>query len=679
MNGLKILGILAALVLAVVVGLIVVLNSIDWSAYQEPIVAAVEDATGRKLGVDGAIGVSIGLSPRVSVDGVSFQNAPFGSRPEMAKLEHFSVRLKLLPLLTGSVEVATVELSGLDLILETDADGNGNWVLGEEARTDAPEPEAPGTLGVATLVRSVVIEDIRLVYRDGQTGDEQNVVLERLVASMPDDDGPLSISLRGGVNDETVELEGMIEGAARVLDGGPLGLALALRAGGARVSVDGEVGDPLAGAGLALEVSIEGDSLADFSGLAGSPLPDLGPYRLAMLVSDAPDVYRLKNLSFRMGSSEIAGSVSVNLAGERPSLDVSLRSKRVDLADFQDADSPAEAGEDAPPPADGRLLPADALPFDGLHAADARVKVAIDELVANDVSIEAVEVVAKLAGGRLAIDPLVAKLAGGSIRASAVVTAARKLPAVAATLGIDGVEVGALLSTLDISDLLEGGAIDFDLDIAGSGASPRAIAASLNGDLAFTIGTGTVQNAWAELVLSDLGSILSGAGSGNRTALNCAMVKFDVKRGVARARELAVDTKGLVLYGSGGVDLRDESLDLRFDPLPKSNNLTAAMPPALVGGSFLAPEFSIDAVALAAKGVGASLQLAGDGKLKGVERVATSPGLAGCRELVARRGELTEKQKPSNALGQAVEDVLGDKAPPGIGNAVKSLFDAFGR
>ena len=66
-----------------------------------------------------------------------------------------------------------------------------------------------------------------------------------------------------------------------------------------------------------------------------------------------------------------------------------------------------------------------------------------------------------------------AKLAGGSIRASAVVTAARKLPAVAATLGIDGVEVGALLSTLDISDLLEGGAIDFDLDIAGSGASPR--------------------------------------------------------------------------------------------------------------------------------------------------------------------------------------------------------------
>ena len=57
MNGLKILGILAALVLAVVVGLIVVLNSIDWSAYQEPIVAAVEDATGRKLGVDGAIGV----------------------------------------------------------------------------------------------------------------------------------------------------------------------------------------------------------------------------------------------------------------------------------------------------------------------------------------------------------------------------------------------------------------------------------------------------------------------------------------------------------------------------------------------------------------------------------------------------------------------------------------------
>ena len=101
MNGLKILGILAALVLAVVVGLIVVLNSIDWSAYQEPIVAAVEDATGRKLGVDGAIGVSIGLSPRVSVDGVSFQNAPFGSRPSVNRTQNRP------PLSTGSRALTT--------------------------------------------------------------------------------------------------------------------------------------------------------------------------------------------------------------------------------------------------------------------------------------------------------------------------------------------------------------------------------------------------------------------------------------------------------------------------------------------------------------------------------------------------------------------------------------------
>jgi uncharacterized protein involved in outer membrane biogenesis len=68
---------------------------------------------------------------------VSFANARWGSRPELAKAKRVAGSLALAPLLGGRIDIDRLTLFEPDVLLETNAKGVGNWVLGR------PSPAAP--------------------------------------------------------------------------------------------------------------------------------------------------------------------------------------------------------------------------------------------------------------------------------------------------------------------------------------------------------------------------------------------------------------------------------------------------------------------------------------------------------------------------------------------------------
>ena len=122
-----ILKALAVLIVAVIVGAIIVVMNIDFNQYKDLIAEKVKEATGRSLVIDGDIKLELSLSPSLAVDGVKFENAPWGSRPQMATVDKFSAQVALLPLLTKTVEVNYVLLSGADILIERDAKGRANF------------------------------------------------------------------------------------------------------------------------------------------------------------------------------------------------------------------------------------------------------------------------------------------------------------------------------------------------------------------------------------------------------------------------------------------------------------------------------------------------------------------------------------------------------------------------
>lgn len=125
---LKILGIaLGALIVLVVLAALILPRVVNPNAYKTEIAELVREKTGRTLTFGGDLSLSVFPWLGVRTGALSLSNAPgFGDSP-FAAVAEADVRVKLLPLISREVEVATVVVRGLSLNLARDAQGKGNW------------------------------------------------------------------------------------------------------------------------------------------------------------------------------------------------------------------------------------------------------------------------------------------------------------------------------------------------------------------------------------------------------------------------------------------------------------------------------------------------------------------------------------------------------------------------
>ena len=125
---LKLLGIVvgAVVVLFIVVGIVVSLV-FDPNDYKDEITAAVQQATGRQLTLDGDLELEVFPTIRIAVGSATLSNAPgFGDEP-MARIGDAELRVALLPLLSQNIQIRQARLSGLEL--KIDSRGNGGTQL----------------------------------------------------------------------------------------------------------------------------------------------------------------------------------------------------------------------------------------------------------------------------------------------------------------------------------------------------------------------------------------------------------------------------------------------------------------------------------------------------------------------------------------------------------------------
>jgi AsmA protein len=184
---------------------------IDANTLRPRLIAAVEERTGRRFTL-GDMRLALSLAPTVELRDVALANAPGGSRPEMLTARRVTVQVALLPLLSRRVEISRIELEEPDLLLETDAEGRGNWEFRpaeaqqpqQPAPDTAPQPAQPAASRPAIAVDHLRVERARLTWRDGQAGTTEVVELPELDATAPLA-GPTTaqgrVALRGQVAD----------------------------------------------------------------------------------------------------------------------------------------------------------------------------------------------------------------------------------------------------------------------------------------------------------------------------------------------------------------------------------------------------------------------------------------------------------------------------------------------
>jgi uncharacterized protein involved in outer membrane biogenesis len=614
---------LGVLVVAVVVAGVAILKSQDFNQYKGLIAEKVKEATGRDLKLAGDVELVISFSPALAVNDVTFSNAPWGSRPELVKLKRLEAEVRLLTLLSGNVEVNRIVLKGADILLETNDKGQGNWVFSPPAASTATTTTATtttpgGTTTALPVVHSIKIEDSQLLWTDGVTKQTKTIVIKSFTAKAASASSPIEIALDGSYDENPITAKGTIGAVGALLANQAFPIDVTAEAGGAKIALKGAAAKPMTAEGIAVALSVEGNSLADLNAISGATLPALGPYSFAGNLSNPSGVYKVEQLQLKMGSSSMTGDASLAMGGKKPNIAANLAAAMIDLKDF--GVKPAEGGSadssatsSAGTANDGRVFPADPLPFEGLGAANATIHLTAQKFVKAPVTLENLALDMTLQDGKLTIANLQSGLGGGNFAMSAVVDGAKTPAPVALKINAKQVEVGTLLQTLSISDVLTGGKADLDLDVRGAGNSVREIMAGLNGNTNFVMGEGHINNDFAKILLSDLFQLIATGGSASSSNLNCFVSRFDIKKGLATSTGLVLDTNGASIVGSGDINLATEKLKLHLDPRAKQTNLANLAIPVNIGGTMANPSVTPDAVAMAQGIAGAAAGVATTG------------------------------------------------------------------
>jgi hypothetical protein len=635
----------------------------DANRYKPALESAARDATGRTLRVERDLSLRLLPSPALRVEGVSLANAEWGSQPEMLRVGRFAAEVGLLSLLRGAPEVKRLVLEDVELLLETNAKGEGNWRLAGAKKPGAPEtpaakPEEPGASAgtpLVPLVREVALRDLRATYRDGRTGRARTVTLERGAIAADGADAPVSLDLAGVADGLPFTLEGELGAISGLLSGDapwPLKLAATL-AESTRLELEGTIARPREARGIALAVRATSSDLSALARMAETSAPVSGPVSFRAALSDpAPKQFALRDLELTSAAADVKGVATVDLSGARPALDAELASSRIDLTKLAGA-AAAAAGAAAggggtpavssAPANDGRKIPATPLPFASLGAADANVRFRADTLVTSSATLRELSGALALRDGELALRDVKAALAGGSLALGATLSA--KDESAGTKLSLAGVDLGALLRESGSSDLVRRAPSDVELDVRGRGATVREIAATLGGRLVSITRNAEVDSRALDL-LGDAASLWKPlAGDGGVTKLSCAVLRFDVRSGVARATTLFADVGPAVITGDGTVDLGQEALKLVLTPRASVDRLAKVPVPLLVDGSFTKPVITPDVVSTA---LGAA-QSFGSDKLR--EQAGAIASLLGVSE--AGAGPPTCEAAVAQAQGRA--------------------------
>ena len=285
------MGSVVILIIVLMVAVYAVLSSYDYTKLKPRLAQLVKNATGRELILGGEVDFAIGFSPALVVTEVALANASWGSRPQMIKVDKLEVQLRLLPLLFSEVQLKRIGFAGVDVLLETDPNGQSNWDFGTRGR-----PVGKG--GVATptdiAIDNLRIENARLTFREGKTGSTRRFSLTRLDLARKATGDELALDLKAEYNGQPVTIDGSTGTIRRLFKRERFPVQLTANYAGVTVNINGAIDDMHDLAGVDLNLEGSGQDLSVIGPIIGQALPPTDQFALKGRLTGAANALSLE-------------------------------------------------------------------------------------------------------------------------------------------------------------------------------------------------------------------------------------------------------------------------------------------------------------------------------------------------------------------------------------------------
>jgi len=639
---LVILWIAGGLVAVVASAMLLLPLFVDEQALLDMAQAQVKDQTGGELVVEGETELS--FFPRFGLR-IETTSLDLPARTEYdpsisASIDELDVGLSLLPLLGGNIDIGTIVIAGVTAdITEPQAlppapeprpiMSDREWEKRGEVIRQSKEQERQrllsenaGISGFAVLAEAIQIEDITLIQRtrDGELSNDIRVEYLTLTE----------------VNTRNEPMR--LEGALTVLgDGSTAPLAIALD-GAIRVASDFS------------RIDIE-NLETEVAGALTQPVKSA--LNGAFIVSPA-------KADFTLNATIPGGDVTGQLiwsALESPEIKLDITTARLDVDQIQPAPLPASISSDSPPsdtsppsasaPVDtnsGSPVPVP-LPVGPLRDLDLEMRIAAEELIAGGQSITNAQVFLRVRDGVANIDYVRGALHQGQLDTRMMLNARRPVVEVEVEGGLKGVNMDLLLASVGNTDAATG-RIEMGWDIETAGVTSEDLIAALDGDVTASGQDLILQKVSVQGLVCSAVAIVNKippiSGLPTNTPVTDLSLAVDFDEGVGDIEKLRFSTPGVVMKGSGDIDLASMDFGFRMEG-QVNNEITQVSPLCLIDQRYAGVDWPVDCA----------------GNL-------ISESGAACKVDVASIAEQILK----NEAQQQVQDAIEEKA----GSFIKKLF-----
>ena len=313
---------------------------IDWNARLPEIAAEVKKATGRDLSIDGKLEVHILPAPMITARGVKLGNMAGGTVPYMVTLDAVEVRVALMPLLSGEVQVERISLVNPIINIEKNADGRSNLEFQSETpETGIAEPKkqniqksSKGTsspLGIR--LDNFEIKNATLIYINGAAGTTERVDHLDATLRAASLQGPFEAKGEAHVRGIPLSFDLSL---GQIISNRTVPMDANIKAGGASVQLSGALFGLETEPHFKGKAKVEGENLAELLKAIGGSVPSspvlAKNFALDSTVYASAKMLDLADIEIQFAASRATGTAAINLS-ENIQFDVNLNVSHVDV------------------------------------------------------------------------------------------------------------------------------------------------------------------------------------------------------------------------------------------------------------------------------------------------------------------------------------------------------------
>lgn len=535
------------------------------------IISTIQEKTGRTLIIKGKTSLSAIPSLAIELGDIHLSNPKGMAQGETLSAQNMKVKLPLLPLLTGELQLDQFILNKPVITLLKDKSGQVNWTFGEKGDVDGKEgTEGPGgDLGALKDIKlgKIKIVDGQLSYMDQLSGTSQKVTHINVDVNMRSLASPLGINGDLMWRAEKIALALNMESPKKFLGGENSPLKLDASSKHFKTSLSGT-------AAMKNGPLFNGDFAASSPALrslivwTGSPAPSiggLGPFSLSSKLAYGNNQLALGNTQIKLDKMAASGKANIILGGARPKMSGALNFNVIDLNPYMSG-AGGKDGKSSKRSSAGWSR--DRIDLSALRSADADLSLKANNLIAKDINIENVILTVKLDNGVLRAGLPQFTLYGGKGTGAVTLNGSGSTPALASQMQLSGMNARNFLKAATGFGKIEGSAA-FDYNISSSGSSQYDLMQAMQGRGKFNFADGAIRGINIAQMMRSLGSnILTGwsASESQKTDFSSFSGSYTISNGQLNNDDLKLLGPLVRLTGAGTVNLPGRSLDYKVNP-----------------------------------------------------------------------------------------------------------------